>query len=1023
MDKRIIKYRWWIIGISVVFTLVISSAMFKLEVDPDLKNYFPRTMTSMMNTERIEDVFGNQDLIIMIFETDDVLAEETLNRVKVVEKEISRIGGVSKTSSLFGSNRIYGEDGVMYVEATVRRIPKNDKQREELRNVVMDNNMVYEILVSDDFRATAILVSLDMGVDEDEVFASIHNILDNHPGTEKVHFGGLPYLRQAIDRDVRRDAMILVPIALILMLIFLYLVFRQWRGVWLPFMVVVMSALVGISMIPILGWKFYVISILVPIMLIAVANDYGIHMIAKYQELSADGYDGDMKNMSAKITRSLWKPILLTGITTIAGISALWAHSMIPARQMALIASIGILFAIFYSLVLLPALLSLLSKSSPKAEKTHQRINNKSNPLTRFAFFVVRRSKIIPYVALGITLIVSTGIFFLRVDSNEENFFPQRHEVKQAAQLINSKFGGSENISVLFSGDMMDPAVLNRMETYRSELEKMDAVDLTMSFSGVIREISKALNDPGDPLYDKVPPSRAAVAQYMELYNMNGDPEELEQIVDFNYEHALMMIRINDANNETMDGVIDRLQVLTEGDQDVEVIGGYGYVRAELAKKVQSGTIYSLGIALLIILVLLSVIFRSLSAGFLGIIPLSVSVLLLFGLMGLTGVRLDVATALLSSIMIGVGVDYTIHFLWRYREERRQNRPSREAVITTITTTGRGIIFNALSVIVGFVVLIISSFTPIRFFGILVVVSIFSCLVGALVILPAIVLLLKPRFLETKQARTEKTKTNRIRAMRRIAMGLIVAALTAISANAQNPKDLIKKSHEVVKVSSFEAVSTLTITDSKGNQRIRKNSMASVSEPDGTEKRIIKFISPADVKGTGILIYDYSEKSDDMWIYLPALRKTRRIVSREKSKSFMGSEFSNADMTAPGLEDFSYVLLGEENLNGDKCYMIESTPASTDLEDEYGYSRSVSWVDKNNYLVHRTLYYDFDGELFKTIAHKEFKKLDEGEGKYMVTHMFASNHSNNRSSEMIMDQVAVTATNKSYFTVAYLEKE
>jgi predicted RND superfamily exporter protein len=124
--------------------------------------------------------------------------------------------------------------------------------------------------------------------------------------------------------------------------------------------------------------------------------------------------------------------------------------------------------------------------------------------------------------------------------------------------------------------------------------------------------------------------------------------------------------------------------------------------------------------------------------------------------MGYTGVKLDVATALLSSMMIGVGVDYTIHFLWRYREERQHHRPKKEAVITTLSTTGRGIIFNAFSVIIGFVVLIISSFTPIRFFGILVVVSIFSCLAGALVLLPAMVLKYNFKFLEPK---TRKLKS------------------------------------------------------------------------------------------------------------------------------------------------------------------------------------------------------------------------------------------------------------------------
>ncbi len=1028
MNNKIIKYRWWIISISVVITLGFSTLLLKLEIDPELKNYFPKSMTSMVNTERIEEVFGNQDLVMVIFETDDVLSEETLKRVKMLEKKFGRVEGIRQTSSLFGSNHIYGEDGVMYVEPTVLRIPQNEQQREELRELIRDNNLVYEVMVSEDFKATSVVLTLEKDAVEESVFADIHSILEANPGVEKIYFGGLPYLRQAIDHDIKRDGLILIPIALILMLVFLYLVFREWRGVWLPFLVVVMSALLGLALLPILGWKFYIITLLVPILLIAVANDYGIHMIARYQELEREGNGASMSELSSKIIHSLWKPIMLTGITTIAGISALWAHTMIPARQMALVAAVGVLFAIIFSLVLLPALLSLLKRHKIKPSTRERKGNHNWNPLGRFAFFVVRRMRIIPYVTLGITLFFSAGIFFLKVDSNEENFFPEKSEVKQAAKIINSKFGGSENISVMFEGDMLDPAILNRMESYREDLEKNKAIDLTISFSSVIREISKALNDPGELLYDRIPPTREAVAQYMELYNMNGDPEELEQLVDFNYEHAHMMIRINDANNETVTGIIETLKKYQAEDPSITAIGGNGYIRSELANIVLTGTYRSLGIALLVIFILLSLMFRSISAGLLGIIPLSISVVVLFGMMGITGIKLDVATALLSSVMIGVGVDYSIHFLWRYREERQQNRLPKEAVITTINTTGRGIIINALSVIVGFVVLTISSFTPIRFFGVLVVVSILCCLVGAMVILPALVLRFRFSFLEPEhsqkslKSKVYEEKGKKIRVVRRIAMVFLLALLTLVSASAQDAKQIIKKSIEVVKVSSFEAVSTLTITDAKGNQRIRENTMASMSEPDGTEKRIIKFISPADVKGTGILIFDYPEKSDDMWIYLPALRKTRRIVSKEKSKSFMGSEFSNANLTAPGLEDFSYATVGEEELEGALCNIIESIPVDSDMEDQYGYSKSLSWIDKNSYLVYKIEYFDFDGELFKTISNREFKKLDELKGSYMVTNMYALNHGNKRSSEMVMNQVEVTPANSSYFTVAYLEK-
>lgn len=251
---------------------------------------------------------------------------------------------------------------------------------------------------------------------------------------------------------------------------------------------------------------------------------------------------------------------------------------------------------------------------------------------------------------------------------------------------------------------------------------------------------------------------------------------------------------------------------------------------------------------------------------------------------------------------------------------------------------------------------------------------------------------------------------------------IFLALSSSIVLNGQDAKSIIESSHDAIKVSSFEAVSSLTITDSKGNVRSRKNTMASKTFADKSEKRIIKFISPAEVKGTGILIFDNEVKDDDMWIYLPAMRKTRRIVSSEKSKSFMGSEFTNADMTAPAIEDFSYDLTGEENIDGVDCWKILTKPANIDLEDEYGYSKSISWIGKNDYIVRKTDYFDYDDELFKTIVTSEYKMLDEVHNKYMITDRSAENFQNGRSSRMKMEQIQLADTKDEYFTVSYLER-
>jgi len=181
-------------------------------------------------------------------------------------------------------------------------------------------------------------------------------------------------------------------------------------------------------------------------------------------------------------------------------------------------------------------------------------------------------------------------------------------------------------------------------------------------------------------------------------------------------------------------------------------VGGwvFGAILLELAIGVVNGQILSLILAILVVGALLMLLFRSPAAGAIAAIPLALSMAVLFGLMGFFGIELNIATALLSSIMIGVGVDYTIHYLWRYREERRRGKEPDYAVKITLTTTGRGIIFNALSVVIGFGVLMSSGFMPVRFFGFLIVVSILSCLIGALVLIPALCLVLRPRFLEPK---------------------------------------------------------------------------------------------------------------------------------------------------------------------------------------------------------------------------------------------------------------------------------
>jgi hypothetical protein len=258
-------------------------------------------------------------------------------------------------------------------------------------------------------------------------------------------------------------------------------------------------------------------------------------------------------------------------------------------------------------------------------------------------------------------------------------------------------------------------------------------------------------------------------------------------------------------------------------------------------------------------------------------------------------------------------------------------------------------------------------------------------------------------------------------------LALVASAMLGIgitlSFAEEDAKRVMVKSEEAMTLDGTESIATLTINDGKGNQRVRKFSSATKRESGELEKSIMRFLEPADVKGTSILSFDYANKDDDMWLYMPALRKVRRIVSSEKTKSFMGSEFTNADITKPNIEEYTYKPLGAETVDNVDCWKIEITPASKEIASAYGYSKKIAWIGKADYVARKSDYYDLDGALLKVMTVKEVKLLDEKNKKYQTTDALMENKQNGRSSRFQTEKAVFNPKVKEeYFTTEYLQK-
>ena len=749
----VVRFPWFFIVLFIAITMAFAYLIPRAQIDPDIIHEVPPDFPAKVNMDRIEDTFGGTEMIMVVIKTDDVLKPATLKRVKKISEKMNDLSQVDQVLSIFDVKDIEEKDGMMKVAPAVNVIPETPSGKKQLRQRLKDNEFVYGNVISRDFKATAVIGMLKIGVSDFEILDEVKKIISEVPGPESVEISGMPYVRAIVGNDMRHDLKLFTSIGLIIMLIFLYLCFRQTRGVILPFVVVVASIIMAFGIIALMGWKIHISTILLPVMLIAIANDYGIHLIAKYQYDNYPGNTLSSKDLARGTVESLGLPILFAAITTMAGMLCIMVNIVVTLKHLGLLAAIGIAYAFFGSITFIPAVMAVIPNAKPIVGLKNG--SGKHHPLDRLMFFisgfVTKRPKAIIISAVIIAGVVSMGVFLIKVDTNPVNYYSSNAPVAKSVGIVNQYFGGNTTISVVAQGDIKDPSILRQIDKLELTLRRQPDVGTTVSIARVIKKMNKVMHD-GNQAYYRIPDTRNAVAQYLLLYSMSGDPDDFDRMVDYPYRHAQIIARINTLSTGKIADIVEytRDYIKEHKGSPFTVVGGFAALYDDMIGVIIKGQVQSLSLSLLVVAFLVALLFRSFVAGILASITLGLAISFLFGLMGFLGINLDLATAVLSSLMIGVGVDYTIHYMWHYKEERLSGKSPVEATRTTFTSVGRGIVFNALSVIIGFIVLLISAFLPVRFFGFLVVVTISACLVGALIVLPSLIIVLRPKFLESE---------------------------------------------------------------------------------------------------------------------------------------------------------------------------------------------------------------------------------------------------------------------------------
>ncbi len=966
-------------------TFFVGSGVRFLETLNNQDSELPKSDPIVVTNDRLKAVFGDTADLLVGIETDDIFNPGTLRKVIELSEALKGVEGVIEDEivSLSAINNIEGDESGLVVGPVLEDVPETPEAMARLKATVRANPILHGKLVSKDGTLTLVHARVEKEHSEDELYRQVFALVDRFSGPERIHVAGGAIQPAEVDHGIQTDLQILLPIVLVMTLLGFYLCFRTWRGVWLPFSVVVLTVLWTMGLTGHMGLPMTVVASAVPIIMVAISSSYGIHMLHHYYEATRNGEAQPVRAALEKVAPSIG----MVGVVSAIGAASLLTFPVTSIRQFGMITTMGALAAMVVCLTYAPAVLGLLKRQEANASESAW----SDDRLSGIARFSVRHRKGVLAVAVIVLAVSVIGMSRIEIGTDIIRYFPSGHRLRAAFDAFNAKLGGVRRINVMVEGAAIDaikePELLRQIQRFQEYAESLPHVGSTSSFADIIRRIHQEMNG-GDPAYHVIPESRDLVAQYLLLYSISGDPGDFAEIVDYDYQRTKVRVTFDTSEQREHRRLYEALKTYaaTEMGPDVKVEFG-GDVMFWLAqmRHIAVGKVYNIVASIAFVLLFCAVTFRSMTAGLFSISPLVIATALTFGLMGFVGIRLEASTAILTSVAVGVGVDFALHYLINFRQELQsaQSEVDIEAIATRVFMTGgKPILFDMISNILGFSVLMFSSFLPVRYFGWLISLTMVSVGIATLLVMPALIAVFRPRFLMARNGVPSVAASAGGTGSRKspaAVSGLVLIGLLTLphagSAQAPTGKEIIERNDAMRSVDDEQVELQMQLINKQGQKRERRVSWVLKHDAQRNQKGLIRFTAPPDVRGTSLLSIENSDREDDQWLFLPALKKSRRISAASKSDSFVGSDFAYEDLGAEEIDQHDYRLLREDTLDGTAVYVVEATPNNDQRRKESGYSRREIFVRKDNAAIARIDFYDRQKELMKVLRARDIRQV------------------------------------------------
>jgi len=728
--RQVVDHPGYVILLTAMVTLFFAARIPSLRFETSIYDLTIEDLPETQSYNQFKETFGCEEIILVVARTTGVFHPDTFHRIEQLSLSLSRIAGIKKVISLPGIKKdmdITGRWGLS-----------------DFRKAVAAVDLFQKNLISSDQKTTAITLVLQDVANKDRVIRAVDELIGSYQTVFPLYQVGMPMVASALARFTQQDFLTLPVATFSLIMGILFVFFRNLRGILIP------SGTVGIALVwtfGLMAWTGTPLSLLtmiVPVFLIAVGTAYCMYIFPEYTlavEQSATPREAAVQCFSR-----LGFPTSLAVLTTIIGLGSLLLNRVPQIREFAVFSCFGIFSLLMLFLTFLPAVMGIVPLPKKRVSApTHQ--GGLMDRLLSAVIHVNLHHQKATFALLAVVAIGGlVGISRIQVETNPVEFFKKDTPVARHFHDIYRDLSGSFPLSVVIDsrqdGYFEDPQLLQAIEKLQVFLDTLQGVDKTISVVDYLKLINYASNQ-YDPSFYRLPEAAFEIRMLVNSFKTILGQDMLLRFVspDFAKAHIMMRSHISSSTDFlfTETKVRDYLQKHLPQNLAFQVTG-FGIVISHSSQLLSEGQVKSLGLTLSLVFAIMLMLFMSYRVGFIALLPNCLPIIVTFGVMGWFRIPLSMATSLVASIAIGLAVDDTIHYLVEYNREFKTDLNREMALERTIRHLGRPMIFTTLTISLGFAILMFSSFRPTATFGLLMVMTMFSALVGDLILLPSLML-------------------------------------------------------------------------------------------------------------------------------------------------------------------------------------------------------------------------------------------------------------------------------------------